>query len=96
MLSSQRERIVALAAAARLPAIYGARAFVEAGGLMSYGPGLDRFRQAAVQIDRILRGAAPGELAIEQPTRFELIVNLKAVRALGLNLPQRCCCGSTR
>jgi len=88
MLSSQREQIVALAAAARLPAIYDARAFVEAGGLMSYGPGLDRFRQAAVQIDRILRGAAPGELAIEQPTRFELIVNKKAVGALGLRLPQ--------
>lgn len=87
MLLTQRERIVALAAAARLPAIYDARAFVEAGGLMSYGSGLERFHQAAVQIDRILRGAAPGELAIEQPTRFELIVNLKAVRALGLNLP---------
>lgn len=88
MLSSQREHIVALAAAARMPAIYDARAFVEAGGLMSYGPGLDRFRQAAVQIDRILRGAVPGELAIEQPTRFELIFNLKAARALGLSLPQ--------
>lgn len=88
MLSSQRDQIVRLAAAARLPAIYDARAFVEAGGLMSYGPGLGRFRQAAVQIDRILRGAAPGELAIEQPTRFELIVNLKAARALGLDLPK--------
>ncbi len=88
MLLSQRERIVALAAAARLPAIYDARAFVEAGGLMSYGSGLDRFRQAAAQIDRILRGAVPGELAIEQPTLFELIVNLKAARALGLSLPQ--------
>ena len=88
MLSSQRERIVALAAAARLPAIYDARAFVEAGGLMSYGSGLDRFRQAAAQIDRILRGAVPGELAIEQPTRFEFIANLKAARALGLSLPQ--------
>jgi len=88
MRSSQREQIVALAAAARLPAIDDARAFVEAGGLMSYGAGLDRFRQAAVQIDRILRGAAPGDLAIEQPTRFESIVNRKTLRALGLDLPQ--------
>jgi putative tryptophan/tyrosine transport system substrate-binding protein len=72
-----------------LPAIYGFRDFVDAGGLMFYGPSwLDLFRRAATYIDKILRGAKPGDLPIEQPTKFELILNLKTARELGLSIPQ--------
>jgi putative ABC transport system substrate-binding protein len=85
---SQRTRIVELAARRGLPAMYEQRDFVEAGGLMSYGPSLPQlFRRAAGYVDRILRGARPGDLPIEQPTRFELLVNLRAATALGLALP---------
>jgi putative ABC transport system substrate-binding protein len=83
-----RARIVALAAKSRLPAIYTSRGAVAAGGLMSYGPSLrDLFRRAATYVDRILKGAKPGELPVEQPTRFELAINLKTARALGLTIP---------
>jgi putative ABC transport system substrate-binding protein len=83
-----RARIVGLAARNRIPTIYAFRSAVEAGGLMSYGPSLrDSFRRAAVYVDRILKGAKPGELPVEQPTAFQLVVNLKAARALGLTIP---------
>jgi putative ABC transport system substrate-binding protein len=80
--------IIAFAARTRLPAMYQLRENVEAGGLMSYGVSLaDLFRRAAVHVDRILRGARPGDLPVEQPTRFELVVNVRTARALGLAIP---------
>jgi putative ABC transport system substrate-binding protein len=83
-----RETIVRLAAEYRIPAIYEHRAFVEAGGLISYGPMIDQLSyRAAAYVDKILKGMKPGNLPIEQPTRFELIVNLKTAKALGLTIP---------
>jgi putative tryptophan/tyrosine transport system substrate-binding protein len=88
MLFSQRARIVELAARHRLPAIYEGREFVEAGGLMSYGPNLaENFRRAATFVDKILKGAKPADLPIEQPTKFEFIINLKAAKQIGLTIP---------
>jgi putative ABC transport system substrate-binding protein len=85
---SQRTRLVGFAAARRLPAIYFSDSFVEAGGLMSYGPSVaDSYRRAARYVDKILRGARPGELPVEQPTRFELVLNAGTARALGLAIP---------
>ena len=73
----------------RLPTMFGLRAAVEAGGLMSYSPNVaDGFRRAAYYIDRILKGAKPGDLPIERPTKFELVINLKTAKALGLTIPQ--------
>ena len=81
-------RIVELAARHRLPATFSGRSFVEAGGLMSYGPdGKAIFRQLANYVDRILKGAKPGDLPIEQWTKFELVINLKTARALELTIP---------
>lgn len=83
-----RKEVVALAARYRLPDTHYSGEFVEAGGLMSYAPNLpDMFRRAAIHIDKILRGAKPAELPVEQPTRIDLVVNLKTAKALGLSLP---------
>ena len=88
MLFGQRRRIIEFAARHRIPAIYEHRMFTEIGGLLSYGPDPhDRYRRAALYIDRILRGAAPGELPVEQPSTFELALNLKTAKALGLTIP---------
>src|SRR5262249_52101137 len=85
---THRQRIVDFAAAKRLPAIYEDRVFVDAGGLMSYGPDVrDNCRRAATYVDKILRGAKPSDLPVEQPTKFELVMNLKTARALGLDVP---------
>jgi len=89
MFSSERRRLVDLAAKNRLPTVYSFREHVDAGGLMSYGPDLaDMFRRAATYVDKILKGAKPGDLPVEQPTKFELIINLKTAKALGLTIPQ--------
>jgi putative ABC transport system substrate-binding protein len=87
-LSPYRSRVAALAAKHRLPGIFQFRQWVEAGGLMSYGPDfVDLVRRAAIYVDKILKGAKPGDLPIEQPTAFELVINLKTARALGLTIP---------
>ena len=86
---SQRSRIVEFAAAQRLPAIYESSEFVDVGGLISYGPNIaDQFRRAAIYVDKILKGAKPADLPIEQPTSFELVINMSAARALGIKLPE--------
>jgi putative ABC transport system substrate-binding protein len=83
-----RAAIVQLAAKNRLPTMYGFRDFTDAGGLISYGPNLpEMFRQAAFYVDKILKGAKPADLPVEQPTKFELVINLKAARELGLTIP---------
>jgi putative ABC transport system substrate-binding protein len=88
MLHGQRDRIVELAARNRVPAMFEWREFTKAGGLLSYGTHLpDMYRRLATYVDRILKGAKPGELPLEQPTKFEFIVNLKTARALGLTIP---------
>jgi putative ABC transport system substrate-binding protein len=88
MFVNERRRLVDLAAENRLPAAYAQREFVDAGGLMSYGTNVaDLFRRAATYVDRILKGAKPGDLPVEQSTKFELVINLKAAKALGLTIP---------
>jgi putative tryptophan/tyrosine transport system substrate-binding protein len=88
VLWSHRARLVDLAARRRLPVMYGYREFVDEGGLMSYGPSRpDLYRRTATYVDKILRGARPAELPVERPTRFELVVNLRAAAAIGVTMP---------
>ena len=89
MFGREAESIVRLAAAYQLPTIYAERSQVETGGLMSYGPNLTATRRrAAYYVDRILKGARPSDLPIEQPTKFELIINLKTAKRLGFAVPR--------
>ena len=86
---THRTTLLKLASKARLPVIYGERHFADEGGLMSYGPNFgDLFRRSAGYVDKILKGAKPGDLPIEQPTKFELVVNLKTAKALGITIPE--------
>src|SRR5437867_861845 len=88
VFAAHKRDIVSLAAKHRLPAMYEHRDFVDSGGLMSYGPNLDDvFRRAAVFVDKILKGSKPGDLPVEQPTKFELVINLKTAKALRLTIP---------
>jgi putative ABC transport system substrate-binding protein len=89
LVVANRIRINTLAAAARLPTMHSGREYVEAGGLMSYGPSYsDLFRRAGDYVDKILRGTKPGDIPVEQPTKFELVINLKTAKALGLTIPE--------
>ncbi len=89
LTGSNRVRIITLALAEKLPAIYGSRDYVEAGGLISYGPAVaDLFRRAADIVDKILRGAKPADIPVEQPTKFYLFINGTTAKALGLTIPQ--------
>jgi putative tryptophan/tyrosine transport system substrate-binding protein len=86
--SANSSRIIEFAARHRLPAIYEAKNFVTAGGLLSYGVDFaDHYRRAATYVDKILKGAKPADLPVEQPTKFELVINLKTAKALGLTIP---------
>jgi len=88
MFLIERKRLVDLAAKNRLPAMYGLREYVDAGGLMCYGPdNADMSRRAATYVDKILKGTKPADLPVEQPTKFDLVINLKATKALGLTIP---------
>jgi len=88
VLFGPRSQVVLLAGKTRLPAVYPQREFVDAGGLISYGTNLaDQFRRAAIYVEKILKGAKPGDLAVEQATKFELVINLKTAKALGLTIP---------
>lgn len=85
MFLGQRQRIVNLAAGSKLPALYSQREFADDGGLVAYGPNLvEMYRRSASYVDKILRGSAPGDLPVEQPTQFELVINLKTAKVLGL------------
>ena len=88
MFASHRKRLAELAATSRLPTMHNVRRFVEAGGLMAYGPSSrDLSRRAAVYVDKILKGAKPADLPVEQPTKFDLVINLKTAQALGITIP---------
>jgi putative ABC transport system substrate-binding protein len=89
LINDQRKQVADLAIKSRLPAIYDDRAYIDAGGLMSYGTNLrDLYRHGAVFVDKILKGAKPADLPVERPTKFELVINLKAAKQIGLTIPQ--------
>lgn len=89
LIASYRTRIVDFAAKHRLPSMYPSREFVDAGGLMFYGGSIpEMYRRAAVYVDKILKGARPGDLAIEQPTKFDMVINMRAAKVLGITIPQ--------
>jgi putative tryptophan/tyrosine transport system substrate-binding protein len=89
-VTANRSRIITLALGARLPAIFNNRSFVEVGGLLSYGPNFpDLFQRAADLVDKILRGAKPANIPVEQPTKFDLVINLTTAKTLGLTLPDK-------
>ena len=89
LVLSVKERITAFALRSRIPAIYQQREWVDAGGVMSYGPSnTDEYRRLASYVQRIFKGARPGDLPVEQPTKFDLVINLKAAKAIGLTVPQ--------
>jgi putative tryptophan/tyrosine transport system substrate-binding protein len=89
MFLGQHRRLAELATKSRLPAMFGQREFVDAGGLVAYGPSLpDMFRRAATHVDKILKGAKPADLPVERPAKFELVINLKTAKALGVAIPQ--------
>ncbi len=88
-LLAHRMEIVNFASTSRLPAIYAYRGYVDAGGLMSYAPNdLEQFRRTAVYVDNILKGAKPADLPVQEPTKFELVINLKTARSLNLEIPR--------
>ena len=88
-MSANQKRIVGFALKSRLPSLYTRREAVDAGGLMSYGADLvDRYQRVAYYVDRILKGAKPADLPVEQPTKFELVINLKTAKQIGLTIPQ--------
>ena len=88
LIVSHRKQIVDFTVTNRLPAMYHRMEFVDAGGLMAYGPSYnDLFRRAAVYVDKVLKGAKPADLPVEQPTKFEFIINLKAAKKIGLTIP---------
>ena len=89
MFLREHRRLVDLAAKNRLPAVYGSREFVDAGGLMSYGANqVDLYRSAATYVDKILKGAKPDDLPVEQSSKFELFINLKSANELGITIPK--------
>ena len=88
MLWNQRLQVASLATKHRLPALFPKREFVDAGGLLSYGPSIPAsFHRAATYVDKILKGVKPADLPVEQPTKFELVLNLKTAQALGITIP---------
>jgi putative ABC transport system substrate-binding protein len=90
LVNTHRLHINSMTLAARLPSMHGFREFVEAGGLMSYGANFpDMFRRAADLVHKILRGVKPGEIPVEQPTRFDLVINVKTAKSLGLEIPDK-------
>ena len=93
IFTANLKQIANHAATSHLPSIYNVRDFAEAGGLVTYGPDrVDLFRRAAIYVDKILKGAKPGDLPVEQPTKFELVINMKTANALGLKIPSSSWC----
>jgi putative ABC transport system substrate-binding protein len=89
LINANRTRIITFALGSRLPTIFNTRAYVQSGALMSYGPSFsDLFRRAAELVDKILRGTKPGDIPVEQPTKFDLVINLTTAKAIGLSVPE--------
>jgi putative ABC transport system substrate-binding protein len=90
VMRPNQKRIVDFALKSRLPSLYSSRGYVEAGGLMSYGADFaDGYRRVAIYVDKILKGAKPADLPVEQPTKFELVINLKTAKQIGVTIPQK-------